>query len=49
MTAKGQVIKMASGYEKSPDYSGPPPSWRELAVILVIIVVLVGLFLAVRI
>jgi hypothetical protein len=22
-----------SGYEKSPDYGGPKPSWREAAII----------------
>jgi hypothetical protein len=27
-----------SGYENSPDYGGPDPSWREVAVILAVIV-----------
>jgi hypothetical protein len=28
-----------SGYEKSPDYGGPEPSWREGAKILAVIAV----------
>jgi hypothetical protein len=31
-----------SGYENSPDYGGPEPSWREAAVILAVIVAGVG-------
>ena len=31
-----------SGYEDSPDYGGPDPSWREAAVILAVIVTLLS-------
>jgi len=37
---------MVSGYEKSPDYGGPPPTWRGLAVAVIAFIaifVLVGL------
>jgi hypothetical protein len=30
-----------SGYEKSPDYGGPEPSWREGAVIVLVIVLVI--------
>jgi len=26
-----------SGYEKEPDYGGPEPSWREAAVVALVI------------
>jgi hypothetical protein len=31
-----------SGYENSPDNGGPKPSWREAAVILVVVLAMVG-------
>jgi hypothetical protein len=29
---------MPSGYERSPDYGGPPPTWRGLIAIVLVIV-----------
>ena len=31
-----------SGYEKSPDYGGPDPSWREGAVIVLVVVLAIA-------
>ncbi len=28
---------MPSGYEKSPDYGGPPPTWRELIPVALVV------------
>ena len=34
--------RRVSGYDNSPDYGGPKPSWREVAsVVLVIVIVIV--------
>ena len=27
---------MPSGYEQSPDYGGPEPSWRAIAVVIIV-------------
>jgi hypothetical protein len=37
-----------TGYENSPDYGGPEPSWREAVVILAVIVAVVGAIWALR-
>jgi hypothetical protein len=37
-----------TGYENSPDYGGPEPSWCEAAVILAVIVAVVGTIWALR-
>jgi hypothetical protein len=37
-----------TGYENSPDYSGPEPSWREAVVILAVIVTVAGAIWALR-
>jgi hypothetical protein len=37
-----------SGYENSPDYGGPNPSWREAAVILAIISAIAAAIWALR-
>ena len=31
-----------SGYDKFPDYGGPPPTWRSYAGIAIMFVVVVG-------
>jgi hypothetical protein len=41
---------MPPGYEKSPDYGGPEPSWRgivvaAIAIILVVAAVVLGLYI----
>ncbi|WP_280136742.1 hypothetical protein [Candidatus Filomicrobium marinum] len=33
---------MPSGYEKSPDYGGPPPTWRREAIFIVVMIALFG-------
>ena len=35
---------MPSGYEKSPDYGGPEPTWRGIALLLVVVVALITFF-----
>jgi hypothetical protein len=32
-----------SGYDESPDYGGPEPSWREGAVIVLVIVLVIAI------
>jgi hypothetical protein len=34
---------MPSGYERSPDYGGPPPTWLGIAAIVLVILALGGL------
>jgi hypothetical protein len=34
---------MPSGYERSPDYGGPEPTWRGIAAIVLVILALGGL------
>jgi hypothetical protein len=37
-----------TGYESSPDFGGPEPSWREAAVILAVIGTIAGAVRALR-
>lgn len=39
---------MPSGYEKSPDYGGPEPSWRETIAMLIAIATIVGVLYGLR-
>jgi hypothetical protein len=34
---------MPSGYERSPDYGGPEPTWRGIIAIMLVILALGGL------
>lgn len=36
---------MASGYEKSDDYGGPPPGWRSFVISAVIVGIIIVLAL----
>lgn len=40
---------MSSGYEQSPDYGGPEPTWRGIVIIIILaIAAVVGLVLLFR-
>lgn len=39
---------MVSGYEKSPDYGGRPPSWGETIVMLLVIAAIAGALYGLR-
>lgn len=34
---------MASGYEKSPDYGGPEPTWWDLLLLVLFVAILAAL------
>ena len=39
----GTQVAMPSGYERSPDYGGPEPTWRGIIAIVLVILALGGL------
>jgi hypothetical protein len=41
----GAQITMPSGYERSPDYGGPEPTWRGIAAIVLVILALGALII----
>lgn len=38
MGRQAQTVVRMTGYDKSPDYGGPPASWRSLVVIVACLV-----------
>ncbi len=37
---------MASGYEKSKDYGGPPFKWRDILLIVAFWIIVIGIIVA---